>query len=42
MHPVQHLGRLEDIAQEIYFVADSENKFLADTILNVDGGFTAK
>ena len=32
MHPVQHLGRVEDIAQEIYFLADSGNKFLTGTI----------
>lgn len=42
IHPMNRLGRVEDIAQAIYFLGNPDNQFLTGTILNVDGGFTAK
>ena len=42
IHPMNKLGRVEDIANGIFFLASPENEFLTGTILNIDGGYNAK
>ena len=42
IHPMNRLGRFEDIANGIFFLASAENEFLTGTILNIDGGYNAK
>lgn len=42
LHPMQRLGEVEDIANGIYFLASEENKFMTGTILNIDGGYSAR
>ena len=42
IHPMNRLGRVEDIANGIFFLASPENEFLTGTILNIDGGYNAK
>jgi NAD(P)-dependent dehydrogenase (short-subunit alcohol dehydrogenase family) len=42
MHPVNRLGRPEEIANGIAFLLSDEASFITGHILNIDGGFQAK
>ena len=42
IHPMNRLGRPEDIANGIFFLASDENKFITGAILSIDGGYNAK
>jgi NAD(P)-dependent dehydrogenase (short-subunit alcohol dehydrogenase family) len=37
-----NLGKPEDVAQSIFFLASSKSKFTTGSILNVDGGINIK
>lgn len=41
-HPIGRLGRSEDIAQAIVYLASDESGFVTGASLAVDGGFTAR
>lgn len=40
-HPIGRLGRVEDVAQAIIYLASDESSFVTGASLAVDGGFTA-
>ncbi|WP_260287761.1 SDR family NAD(P)-dependent oxidoreductase [Peribacillus aracenensis] len=42
MHPMMRMGRPQEIADAIVWLSSDEASFATGTILNVDGGFTAK
>ncbi|MBQ3347617.1 MAG: glucose 1-dehydrogenase [Synergistaceae bacterium] len=42
IHPMNRLGKVEDIANGIFFLASDENEFLTGTILTIDGGYNAR
>jgi NAD(P)-dependent dehydrogenase (short-subunit alcohol dehydrogenase family) len=42
MHPMNRLGRPEEIANGICFLLSDEASFVTGHILNIDGGFQAK
>jgi NAD(P)-dependent dehydrogenase (short-subunit alcohol dehydrogenase family) len=42
MHPMNRLGRPEEIANGISFLLSDEASFITGHILNIDGGFQAK
>lgn len=42
IHPMNRLGKVEDIANGIFFLASEENNFITGTILNIDGGYNAR
>jgi NAD(P)-dependent dehydrogenase (short-subunit alcohol dehydrogenase family) len=42
MHPMNRLGRPEEIASGIAFLLSDEASFITGHILNIDGGFQAK
>lgn len=42
IHPMNKLGRVEDISNGIFFLASAENEFINGTILTIDGGYNAK
>ena len=42
MHPMNRLGRPEDIASGISFLLSDEASFVTGHVLNIDGGFQAK
>ena len=42
IHPMNRLGRPEDIANGIFFLASDENPFITGTILSIDGGYNAR
>ena len=42
IHPMNRLGKVEDIANGIFFLASAENDFLTGTILTIDGGYNAR
>lgn len=42
IHPMNRLGRPEDIANGIFFLASEENTFITGTILSIDGGYNAR
>ena len=42
MHPMNRLGRPEEIANGIAFLLSAEASFITGHVLNIDGGFQAK
>jgi NAD(P)-dependent dehydrogenase (short-subunit alcohol dehydrogenase family) len=42
MHPMNRLGRPEEIANGICFLLSDEASFVTGHVLNIDGGFQAK
>ena len=42
LHPMARLGRPEEVAQAICFLASDEASFITGTCLSVDGGYTAQ
>ena len=42
MHPMQRVGKPEEIANAISWLLSDEASFVTGHILNVDGGFQAK
>jgi NAD(P)-dependent dehydrogenase (short-subunit alcohol dehydrogenase family) len=42
MHPMNRLGRPEEVANAICWLLSDEASFVTGHILNVDGGFQAK
>lgn len=42
LHPMMRMGRPQEIANAIVWLSSDEATFATGTILNVDGGFTAK
>lgn len=42
LHPVGHVGKPEDIAYGILFLASDESKFMTGSELVIDGGYTAQ
>lgn len=41
MHPMNQMGKVEDIAHAITFLASGECSFMTGSVLSVDGGFNA-
>ncbi|WP_028609939.1 SDR family oxidoreductase [Paenibacillus harenae] len=42
MHPMMCMGRPQEIADGIDWLCSDEASFATETLLNMDGGFTAK
>ena len=42
LHPLGHMGEVDDIAWAIVYLASEESKFVTGTELVVDGGYTAR
>ncbi|MCB1207926.1 MAG: glucose 1-dehydrogenase [Verrucomicrobiales bacterium] len=42
LHPVGRMGRADEIAKAVLFLASDESSFVTGTSLNVDGGFLAR
>lgn len=42
LHPIGHVGEVEDIAYGILYLASDESKFVTGTELVIDGGYTAR
>jgi NAD(P)-dependent dehydrogenase (short-subunit alcohol dehydrogenase family) len=42
LHPVGHVGRPEDIAHGILYLASDESSFVTGSELVIDGGYTAQ
>lgn len=42
MFPMMRIGRTQEIADTIVWLCSDESSFATGTILNVDGGYTAK
>ncbi|TYB91469.1 MAG: SDR family oxidoreductase [Kosmotoga sp.] len=42
MHPVKRLGKPEEVAKSVLFLASDESSFITGTGLMVDGGYTAQ
>ncbi len=41
-HPIGHIGRADEIASAVLFLASDDASFVTGAILPVDGGYTAK
>lgn len=42
LHPIGHVGRPEDIAYGVLYLASDESKFMTGSELVIDGGYTAQ
>ncbi len=42
LHPLGHLGEVDDIAYGVLYLASDESKFVTGTELVIDGGYTAR
>ena len=42
LHPLGHMGDVDDIAYGVLYLASDESKFVTGTELVIDGGYTAK
>ena len=42
LHPIGRMGKPEEVANAIYFLASDESSFITGVTLPVDGGYTAK
>ena len=41
LHPLGHMGEVDDIAYGVLYLASDESKFVTGTELVIDGGYTA-
>ena len=41
LYPLGRIGKAEEVAEAIYFLASEKSSFITGAILNVDGGLTA-
>lgn len=41
-HPIGHMGRAEEVAECVWFLAGSQSSFCTGSLLSVDGGLTAR
>lgn len=42
LHPLGHIGEVDDIAYGVLYLASDESKFVTGTELVIDGGYTAR
>ncbi|MEB3338881.1 MAG: SDR family oxidoreductase [Leptolyngbyaceae bacterium] len=42
LHPIGHVGEPDDVAYGILYLASDESKFVTDSELVIDGGYTAR
>ena len=42
LHPLGHMGEVDDIAWGVVYLASDESKFVTGTELVIDGGYTAR
>ncbi len=42
LHPIGHLGEPDDVAYGVLYLASDESKFVTDSELVIDGGYTAQ
>ena len=42
LHPVGRMGRAEEIADAVVFLASDQSSFITGESLSIDGGFTAQ
>ena len=42
LHPLGHMGDVDDIAWAVVYLASEESKFMTGSELVVDGGWTAR
>jgi NAD(P)-dependent dehydrogenase (short-subunit alcohol dehydrogenase family) len=42
IHPFRGLGRPEDIARAVVFLASEDNSWMTGSMMTVDGGFTCQ
>jgi len=42
LHPIGHIGKPDDIAYGVLYLASDESKFLTGSELVIDGGYTSQ
>ena len=42
LHPLGHMGDVDDIAWGVVYLASDESKFVTGSELVIDGGYTAR